>query len=128
MALTQDRAVFVTANGINKTLKQAIIDGNIGGGGGGSGATQLFNIEIQMPSSGTVVSGFIHCRVPFSGTISSVVVTLFNKNAIASGTLTVDIKKNSTPDNTGMTSIFSVLPSFDFSIDADYSEKTGTLS
>ena len=34
MALTQDRAVYVTANGINKTLNQAITDNDIGGGSG----------------------------------------------------------------------------------------------
>jgi len=128
MALTQDRAVFVTANGINKTLKQAIIDGNIGGGGGGGGATQLFNIEILMPSSASTVTGFIHCRVPFTGTISLVAVTIFNKNGVATGTFTVDIKKNNSPDDTGMTSIFSDAPSFDFSVDADYATKSGTLS
>jgi hypothetical protein len=32
MALVNDRAVFVTANSIDKTLRQAIIDGDIGGG------------------------------------------------------------------------------------------------
>lgn len=128
MALIYDKAVLVTANGINKTLAQSIIDGNIGGGGGGGGATQLFNVEIQFPASGTSVNGFLHCRVPFTSTISSVVVTLFNKNGIASGVLQVDIKKNTTPDDVGMTSIFSTLPSFNFSVDADYTESNGVIS
>lgn len=37
MSLIQDRAVYITADGINKTLKQAIIDGDLSGGGGGGG-------------------------------------------------------------------------------------------
>ena len=35
--LPNDDKVYLTANGINKTLKQAIEDGDLSGGGGGSG-------------------------------------------------------------------------------------------
>lgn len=127
MALIQDKAVFVTANGINKTLRQAIIDGNIGAGGGGASSTQLFNVEIPINAVASSIMGLLHCRVPFARLVSTLVVTLYNKGSVSSGTLTVDIKKNTTPDDIGMTSIFSSPPSFDFATDPDYSEKTGTL-
>ena len=34
--LLNDTKIYVTATGINKTLEQAIVDGDIGGGGGAS--------------------------------------------------------------------------------------------
>lgn len=224
MALTQDRAVYVTANGINKTLNQAITDNDIGGGsgeantasnvgtgsgvfktkvgvdlefrsikagsnvtvtqnadditisasggsgggftvkdegvsiesaptvlnftglgvvatsdglgnvtvnvsgGGAGGLTEIFNTEVQVSPVTSTITGLAYFRAPTNLTISLVVITLFNKNGIASGTLSVDLKKNTTPDDVGMTSIFSALPSFNFATDADYSEKSGTLS
>lgn len=130
MALIQDKAVFVAANGINKTLNQAIIDGDIGagGGGGGGGATEIFNNFIVLGSSAATLTGLNYFRSPSALTISSVVVQLWDKLGVAAGTLSVDIKKNSTPDNTGMTTIFSTQPSFDFATDVNFVTSSGTLS
>jgi hypothetical protein len=129
MSLIQDRAVYVTADGINKTLQQAIIDGDLsGGGGGGGGAVEIFNNFITLGSSAATLTGVNYFRAPSALTISSVVVQLWLKNGVSAGTLSVDIKKNTTPSNTGMTSIFSAQPSFDFSSDPDYSTSSGTLS
>jgi hypothetical protein len=130
MALIQDRAVYVAANGINKTLEQAIVDGDIGagGGGGGGGSTEVFNNFIVLGSSATTLTGINYFRSPASLTISSVVVQLWDKQGVASGTLSVDIKKNSTPDNAGMTTIFSSQPSFNFATDPNFSTSSGTLS
>jgi len=38
--LINDTQIYVTADGINKQLFDAIEDGDIGGGGGGSGLTE----------------------------------------------------------------------------------------
>lgn len=128
MSLILDRAVYVEANGINKTLKQAIVDGDIGAGGGGGGTLEIFNLTVTIGTDAATLTGLCHFRCPASATISSIVIQLFEKGAVSSGTLEADIKKNTTPNDTGMTSIFSVKPSFNFATAADYATSSGTLS
>jgi hypothetical protein len=55
-------------------------------------------------------------------------VQIFNKNGISSGTLAIDIKRNSTPDNTGMVSVFSVQPSLNYAAVFDYAKGAGTFN
>jgi hypothetical protein len=129
MAKIEDRAIYLSANGLNKTLEQAIIDGDIGAGGVGAGSsTEVFNSEIFVGAEAASLTGLSHFRAPSSKTISSVVVTLYEMNGISSGVLEIDIKLNSTPDDVGMTSIFSTLPSFDFSTSANYDTSNGVRS
>ena len=129
MALIQDKAVFVTADGINKTLQQAITDGDIGGGGGGGGgATEIFNNVVVLGSSAATLTGLNYFRAPSALTISSVVVQLWDKLGVATGTLSVDIKKHTTPEAVGMVTIFSAQPSFNFATAPNYSTSSGTLS
>jgi hypothetical protein len=124
MAKIFDKAVYLEANGLNKTLKQAIIDGDLSGGG--SSVVELFQTTLSV--YGSTITGAFYFRAPKAITINNIKLTLFNKSGISTGTLEVDIKKNTTPDDVGMTSIFSAKPSRDFSTDADYSESSGTMS
>ena len=128
MALIQDKAVFVTASGINKTLRQAIIDGNIGGGGGSATPLEIFNNFVVLGLSAATLTGLNYFRAPTALTISSVVVQLWDKFGVATGTLSVDIKKNTTPADVGMATIFSVQPSFNFATAPNFSTSSGTLS
>jgi hypothetical protein len=129
MTQVTDRVVYVTANGINKSLKQAIIDGNLsGGGGGGTSVIEVFNSMILNSSGATAMTGILYFKAPQAMTITSVVLQIYEKNGIATGSLTVDVKKNSTPNNTGMTSIFTVLPTTNFATNADYATNSGTLN
>lgn len=128
MALIQDRAVYLNASGLNKTLEQAIIDGDLSGGGGGGGATEIFATEIVIGSSAATITGLLHFRSPSAKTITGLVVQIYEKNGIATGILEVDIKKNSSPDDVGMTSIFTTKPVFDFAVVSDYATDTGTRS
>lgn len=127
MSLIFDRAVFLEANGLNKTLKQAIIDGDLSGGGG-SAITEIFATEIVIGSNGPTITGLVHFKAIGAKTISSVSVQLYEKGAIVSGILEVDIKINTTPNDVGMASIFTVKPSFDFSTAVDYDSSSGTLA
>lgn len=127
MSLIDDRAVWVTADGINKTLKNAIQDGDIGGPGGAS-PVEIFNFTMGTRGTESTITGAMHFRAPQGLTISSVVIQIYEKNGVSSGTLTVDIKKNTSPNDVGMTSIFSAAPSFDFSTAADYATSSGTIS
>ena len=122
-----DDKVYLTANALNKTLKQAIIDGDLGGGASTS-VYEIFNTTVTIGTSASTATGLLHFRAPALLTITSIVVQIFEKNGVSSGTLEVDIKKNSSPDNIGMTSIFSVKPSFNFSTAPNYSTSSGTMS
>lgn len=127
MSLILDRAVYVEANGLNKTLKQAIVDGDLSGGGG-SGSLEIFNATVTVGTSASTITGLLHFRSPAAGAISSVVVQLFEKGGVSSGTLEIDIKKNTSPDDVGMASIFSVKPSFNFATAVNYETSTGTIN
>lgn len=122
-----DDNVFVTANGINKTLKNAIQDGDLSGGGGSATPMEIFNATVTIGTSASTITGLLHFRAPTALTISSIVIQIFEKNGVSSGVLEVDIKKNTSPDNVGMTSIFSVKPSFDFALVANYATSSGTV-
>jgi len=128
MSLIQDRAVYVTANSINKSLEQAIIDGDLGDGGGGGSQIELFNDTFGTRGSAATLTGLSLFRVPFGLTISSIRLTVFELGGIASGSLTVDVKVNSTPNDVGMTSIFSAAPTLNFATAVAYQSSVGTLS
>lgn len=128
MSLIQDKAVYVTANSINKTLRQAIIDGDIGAGGGGGSQIEIFNDTFGTRGNAATLTGLALFRVPFGLTISSIRLTVFEKGGISSGSLTVDVKVNSTPDDIGMASIFSAAPTLNFATANAYDSNTGTLS
>lgn len=89
---------------------------------------EIFNVTITKASNDTSLTGLLHFKAPKNLVISSFKAQLFEKGATASGTLSVDVKKNSSPDNVGMTSMFSILPSFDFASAVNYAQSTGTLS
>jgi hypothetical protein len=89
---------------------------------------EIFNTIVTKGSSDTSVTGVLHFKAPKNLTISYVQVQIFEKGSTSSGSLTIDVKKNTSPDNVGMTSLFSTLPTFNFSTISDYATSTGTLS
>jgi len=126
MALTEDRAVFLEANGLNKTLKQAIIDGDLSGGGGSS-SFEVFNAIISVGDTAPV-NGVSFYLPSVGKTINFVRLMAWDLLGVSSGSLEVDIKKNSTPDDVGMATIFTTKPIIDFSTASNYATDGGTLS
>lgn len=88
----------------------------------------VMNETVGLNGVSPTATGILHFKAPKNMAITSCVVQVFEKNGVVSGTLEVDIKKNATPNDTGMTSIFSVKPSFNFASISDYAESTGTLA
>ena len=86
---------------------------------------EIFNVTISKP---TVNKGYLHFKVPKNLTFNSCVLQVFDKNAVVSGSLTIDIKYNTTADDIGMTSIFSVQPTLNFASISDYATSNGTMS
>lgn len=131
---------FYTPDGTNFTFKNnsmifymytSTIDRHViisGGGSASSNPVEIFNVTVTKGSADTSALGLLHFKASKNLTISYFKVQIFEKGATASGSLTIDVKKNTTPDDTGMVSVFSVLPTFDFSTIADYATDTGTLS
>lgn len=133
MSQTTDKQVYITANDLNKSLKQAILDGDLSGGGGGGGgslAYEVFNLIVANTTQATSLTGVAYFRAHANMTISVSVMQIFEKGGITTGNLEIDLKKNTTPNNTGMTSIYTTKPILSFANVAtvDYSSNNGTLN
>jgi hypothetical protein len=130
MALIEDRAVYLNALGLDKTLEQAIIDGDLsgggGGGGGGSAKVEVFNVIVSVANNSPVVGISFYVSALNKG-INNVSLMVWDKLGVTTGSLSIDIKKNTSPDSVGMTSIFTSVPTIDFSVDPNYTKKSGTL-
>lgn len=87
--------------------------------------TEIFNVTLVNPSAN---AGYLHYKIPKNMYFNQCSVQIFEKNGISSGSLTIDIKYNTTPNDTGMTSIFSSTPSINFATASDYAEVNGTIS
>jgi hypothetical protein len=87
--------------------------------------TEVFNATISKP---TVSKGYLHFKAPKDLTLNQFILQIFDKNAVVSGSLTVDVKTATTADDLLMTSVFSVVPTIDFSSASDYTTSNGTLS
>jgi hypothetical protein len=74
------------------------------------------------------LTGLAYFRAPSNLNISVVVLQVFEKNGVVSGNLEMDLKRNTTPADAGMTSMFSVRPTLNFGVIADYATSSGTLS
>lgn len=80
----------------------------------------VFDSEVSAPSSAQSLTGITHFRALQAFTVTAVQVEIFEKGAISSGILSLDVKKNTTPDDTGMVSITTTEASIDFSTASDY--------
>jgi len=96
--------------------------------GGASSLIEVFNTTILNSTGATSLTGVAYFKAPSAFTINKVVLQIFEKGSISSGSLTLDLKKNTTPNDVGMTSIFSVLPTINFATASDYATSSGTLN
>lgn len=113
-----DDRVFVTASGINKTLKDAIEDGDIGSGGGGGSSkfTRGFGIDgaatvginkslpILIPSAVTILSIKAYARTAPQG--ASIIFDI-NKNGTSIFSTSVDRLSIASGSNTSTVGNFS---------------------
>lgn len=130
MTMPNDRDVWITANGLNKSLKQAILDGDLtgGGGGGGGGGVEVFNSTVFNVSGQTSITALAYFKAPRNMTVTKVVLQIFEKGSITTGNLEIDLKKNTTPDNVGMASIFTTKPLVNFATAVNFQTNSGALN
>lgn len=83
------------------------------------------NLVLNAQSSSTA-TGLAYYRVPFDINVTEALVQIFEKGSLT-GELEIDFKRNSTPDNTGMTSIFTTKPKITYASAADYDDSTNQV-
>lgn len=94
---------------------------------GGSGAIDIFNSDVLIGNN-PITTGVAFWEAPFDLTLTECAIQIFARGVVTSGTLTIDIKKNSTPNPTGMTSVFTSAPTIDMASVGDYARATGTFN
>ena len=94
----------------------------------GTSKIEIFNLDVFNSSNSASMTGLIYHKCIQNFRVTSVEIQIYEKGTLISGFLELDVKKNSTPDNTGMTSILNILPKIDFSTANDYDSNAGTLN
>jgi hypothetical protein len=87
----------------------------------------FFDGTIAGASKYTTLTGAVFHRVQSDITITDAKVILFDKGAVSSGTLSVDVQTSSSPDFTSSLSVFTTEPSLDLSVASSYSESTNAV-
>jgi hypothetical protein len=93
----------------------------------GSAPIEIFNVTILNASSAASLTGLTFYRAPTSFNISLVQVEIFEKGAISSGTLSIDIKKGISLDDADLSTVLTTQPAIDFSTASDFDIETGVL-
>ena len=88
----------------------------------------VFDFTVFPPNNSGTVTGLTIYKAIQAFTVNTVEIQIFEKGSVTIGTLEVDVKKNSSPDDVGMTSIMTTLPSIDFSTASDYDTSSGVLT
>jgi hypothetical protein len=87
----------------------------------------VLNNDVILSSSATTFTGLAYFKAPQNFSLNNCEIQIFEKGSIATGTLEIDIKKNSTPDNAGMASVFTTQPSINFASASDYGVSTNQV-
>jgi microcystin-dependent protein len=85
---------------------------------------EVFAMSIRGATA--AATGILYYRVPRTMVVQKATMTLFTKGS-ASGTLTMNIMKNSTPNPTGMTSVLTTPLTMNVTAAVDYAEAVGIL-
>lgn len=91
----------------------------------GGGKLSIINSDIHIGSSG-LLTGIYHYEVIQACIITECAFQLFEK--VASGTLTVDIKKNTTTNPAGFNSIMTTAPTIAMASASNYQRVSGVIN
>jgi hypothetical protein len=94
----------------------------------GGGKIEVFNADVRIGSFGSTVTGVVYHEVLQDISLIECAIQIFQKGSISSGILSIDVKRNTTPNDVGMTSVFTSSPSIDFATATDYQRATGTFN
>ena len=86
----------------------------------------VFDHTILNVTSSTTLTGLNFFRAISDFNLIGGIVSIFEKGSLT-GTLEIDVKKNSTPNDTGMTSVFTTRPSITYAGASDYEESSNQV-
>lgn len=92
----------------------------------GQARIELINCIFGNAVSASSFTGIIDVNAPQGLTITDCYVQIYEKGSLT-GAIEIDIKVNSTPDDVGMTSIFTTLPKITYASAADYDKSTNQV-
>lgn len=87
---------------------------------------ELINAVFVNAVSASSFTGIFDLNAPQALTITDCYVQIYEKGSLT-GSLEIDVKVNSTPDDVGMTSIFTTLPKITYSGASDYAKSTNQV-
>ena len=94
---------------------------------GAANKVVIFDFPVLNASSAVSLTGLTDWEAPFSFNLLSAEVGIYEKGGITAGTLEIDIRKNTSRSDTGMTSVFTTRPSLDLSTASDYDNSTNAV-
>jgi len=95
----------------------------------GSGKISLINTDIRIGSTDdSFLTGALHFEVIQACIITEGAIQLFERAPATTGSLTVDVKKNTTTNPSGFNSVFTSAPTLNVATAADYDRATGTIN
>lgn len=86
----------------------------------------IFNFPILTAVTASTLTGVTYWRCPFDVTLTDCKVVAYEIGSLT-GDLELDVKKNTSPDSTGMTSVFTTQPSLDYGTASDYDESSNAV-
>lgn len=89
---------------------------------------EVLNADVRIGSYASGVTGIIYHEALQDMTLVECAIQIFDKNGISAGILSIDVKKNSTPNNVGMATVFTTAPSINFATALDYARDTATFN
>lgn len=105
---TSENTINVFAEGVTSTELNAALGELAASIENKTGAeTDIFNNTITLSASASSITGLLHHRLTNDVELKEARVQLFGKNNVYLGDLQIDVKKNTTPDDVGMLSVFS---------------------
>lgn len=87
---------------------------------------QVFDEIILNAGSFSTLTGLIYWRSPLAFTLTEAKITIFTKGSLG-GTLEVDVKKNTSPNPAGFSSVFTTKPSITYASVSDYDSSTNAV-
>ena len=92
----------------------------------GSSKIEIFNSTVLLGNFYSTLTGIAYYQAPSDLTLNACIISLFDKGAINTGNLEIDVKKNSSYNPNGMTSVFSTRPKIAMNTIADYGKSSDT--
>lgn len=95
----------------------------------GSAKVELMNEKIFIGANSTAqLTGFHDKEILQAGIVVEGSIQLYLKAPATTGSITLDVKKNTTTNPAGFNSIFTVLPTLNVATAADYQKASGTIN